>query len=187
VIFAKKNADRVAHLARMRRAGQATGPWQFFDVSRHTLSRRRLDHPTFQALQTLLASGGLHVSDELASAIRSRRTHEGLTASALADKAGTSLGQVEAIERGGVDLSPSELVRMAGALNVDLVWFIENEPTALAGRKRGGPFDLDGDLADAREGLELMHAFASIADPKARRAVLELALKFARHDVPDEG
>jgi transcriptional regulator with XRE-family HTH domain len=183
VNFAKKDVVQAAHLARVDRAVQGIGQWQPIDVLHHTLSRRRLDPSTFQALQTLLASGGLRVGQRLAAAIRARREHLLLTTRAFGEKAGLSAGEVEAIERCGVDLSPSDLVRLSNALQVDLVWFIENDPSAFSGQARGA-FDLDNDLPDAHEGLELLQAFASIADPEARKAVLELAHKLAQREIP---
>ncbi|MEQ1935899.1 MAG: hypothetical protein ABL962_18745, partial [Fimbriimonadaceae bacterium] len=43
----------------------------------------------------------------------------------------------------------------------------------------GGPFEVEGALLDAKQGLELLQAFSAIKDPAARQKVLELAQKFA--------
>jgi transcriptional regulator with XRE-family HTH domain len=149
------------------------------------LPNRRLDQATFQALQALMARGQLHVSEGLARAIRERRIELGASVRALADYFEAGADELEGIERGECSVSAGTLVRLAQALQVDLVWFIEREPSFFAGRAEGGPFEVDGMLLDAKEGLALIRAFASIRDPREREAVLELARRYASDDGPE--
>jgi len=155
-------------------------------VPRPALRHRRLDLPTFRALQALMASGGLRVSGGLAAAIRAQRNESGVSPETIAEQLNLGERDVEAIE--GVALSASQLVGLAHALGVDLVWFIEHEPSLLTGRGAGEPLDAEGGMPDPREGLDLMMAFTAIKDPQARQAVLALAQRFAAEDGgPTEG
>ena len=63
---------------------------------------------------------------------------------------------------------------MAQALKVDLVWFVEHEPSLLTAHVPTAAL-----FAQPEEGLELMAAFASIKDPDARAKVMQLAKRFA--------
>jgi transcriptional regulator with XRE-family HTH domain len=149
------------------------------------LRNRRLDPETFQALQVLMANGALRIGEGLGAAIAERRKELAISPATLAARLDLAPGDVAAMEDGGVELSASRLVQLADALGVDLVWFIEREPSFLAGRMQGGPFDIDATFPATEEGLELMRAFAAIADPQARKAVLDLALRFAQREPPN--
>lgn len=139
------------------------------------LTNRRLDPATFQALQALIAHGGLRIGERLAGAIRERRQEIGVTAARLANH---GIDDIEALEHAGATVSAPMLVNLAGALEVDLVWFIEREP-AMLNQRPGSPLEVDGALLDGDEGLALMRAFAAIRDESARKQVLELAQRFA--------
>ena len=142
------------------------------------MANRRLDPATFQALQALIARGGLTVGARLAQAIRERRTEIGASVAALAERFDVGEDVLEGIEAGGVISAPT-LVKLASALDVDLVWFIEREPSFLAGSAKGGPFDSGAFGLDAQEGLELLRTFISIRDPASRQKVVDLARHFA--------
>ena len=146
------------------------------------MANRRLDPATFQALQALMARGKMQVGEALARAIRERRIERGASVKALAEHFDVDADAFEEIEQGGCVISAPTLVNLARALDVDLVWFIEREPSFFAGTDRGGPFDAASDLLVAREGLELLRAFATIKDKGARAKVLELARRFAEQD-----
>ena len=143
------------------------------------MTNRRLDTATFQALQALVSRGQMRVGAELARAIRERRELLGKSASALAEHFQVGEDQIAGIEEGGGSIPAATLVKLARAIDVDLVWFIEREPTFFAGPAGGGPFEVDGALLDAKQGLDLLQAFAAIKDPSAREKVLKLAQKFA--------
>lgn len=147
---------------------------------------RRLDFAKFQALQTLIADGALRVSAALAGAIEARRAELGDEAARLARQAGFDEDELARIEVGGVDVSAPRLVRLAEALDVDLVWFIENEPAFADRATPDVALGFDAITMDAREGLVLMQAFAAIRDPKARKAVLDLAERLAGDEEDEE-
>lgn len=140
---------------------------------------RRLDFAKFQRLQALIADGVLQVSDALAGAVRARRAELGRDAARLAREAGLGDDELARYARGACEISATKLVRLAEALDVDLVWFIENEPAFADRATPDVALGFDAIAMDAREGLALMQAFAAIRDPKARRAVLDLAERLA--------
>ena len=141
------------------------------------MTNRRLDPATFQALQALIGRDRLVVSDELAAAIAKRRTEIARPALALAEHfAVDDAGAVEA----GSALTAGDLVQIARALDVDLVWFIENEPSFVERIDALNALDTPDIGIDAHEGLALLRAFADIKDPVARQKVLDLALHFAK-------
>jgi transcriptional regulator with XRE-family HTH domain len=146
------------------------------------VTQRRLDPATFQALQALMARGKMQVGEALARAIRERRAELGASVKALAEHYEVDADAFEEIEQGGATIAAPTLVRLAQALDVDLVWFIEREPSFFAGTAQGGPFDAAPIHPDAREGLDLLRFFAQIKDRGARAKVLELARRYAADD-----
>lgn len=143
------------------------------------MTNRRLDPATFQALQTLVSRGQMRVGKGLAGAIRERREQLGKSVRALADHFQVDDDVLAEIEEGGRTIPAATLVKLAQALDVDLVWFIEREPSFFAGPEGGGPFEVEGALLEAKQGLELLQAFTAIKDPAARETVLRLAQTFA--------
>ena len=134
-----------------------------------------------------MGRGNLRVSGELARAIRARREEIGVSADTLAKHFGVGSDAVHDVEEGR-ELPAATLVKLARALEVDLVWFVEQDPGLLGEAKLAQPFkvgdvvfEIGGIAHEAAEGLELMRAFASIKDPEARKAVLKLAQKLAKN------
>lgn len=150
------------------------------------MTHRRLDQATFQALQALIGQGTLRVSMELARAIRARREETGASADHLAQHFGVSADHVAEIEDGDCEISAATLVKLARAIDVDLVWFVEQDPSILSASRASRPFVVGPADHNASEGLELMRAFLSIKDPDARKAVLKLARQFAEDDAPED-
>lgn len=157
------------------------------------MTHRRLDQATFQALQALIGRGTLRVSAELARAIRARREEIGASAATVAHHFGAGADQIEEIEGGGCEISAPMLVRLARVLEVDLVWFVERDPSLLTQATPARPLDVSqvafkiGEVAlDAAEGLDLMRAFLAIKDPEARKAVLDLARRLAASEPLNE-
>jgi transcriptional regulator with XRE-family HTH domain len=99
------------------------------------LTNRRLDPATFQALQALVSRGQMRVGPALASAIRERRELLGKSVRALADHFQVGEDTLAEIEEGESSIPAATLVKLAQALEVDLVWFIEREPTFFADPK----------------------------------------------------
>lgn len=147
---------------------------------------RRRDFGKFQRLQALIADGTLRVSDALAAAVRARRSELGDEAAPLARQAGLDADELARFERGGCEISAPKLVRLAEALGVDLMWFVENEPAFADRATPDVALGFDAITMDAREGLALMQAFAAIRDPKARKAVLDLAERLAVDEEDDD-
>lgn len=143
------------------------------------MTNRRLDPATFQALQALVSRGHMRVGPRLARDIRERRESRNRTLQALAGDCDIELEAMTQIEAGAATIPAATLVKLAQALDVDLVWFIEREPTIFAGPEGGGPFEVEGSLIEGKQGLALLRAFAAIKDAGAREKVLKLAQSFA--------
>jgi transcriptional regulator with XRE-family HTH domain len=164
---------------------QGTGAGKHEERTAPTLSKRRLDQATFQALQALIAHGQLSVSERLALAIRRRRESLDLELKDLAERCGVEVMEIRDIEAAACTLSAPMLVQLSQVLEVDLVWFIEHEPAFFAKATVSRPLDTQGAGLDPGEGLQLIQAFAMIKDPAARKAVLKLAQQLARGEGPD--
>lgn len=126
-----------------------------------------------------MSRGAIHVGETLANAIRARRAELGASTQALADQFEVEADAIAGIESGDGMIAAPTLVKLARALEVDLVWFIEREPSLLRDVPVACDLDAGATLLDAKEGLALLQAFAAIKDRAARETILKLAQQFA--------
>ena len=105
--------------------------------------------------------------------IRTRRRQLGLSQTALAENLGVSFQQVQKYERGSSRIAASTLIVAAQALETSVGWLVGEE----------GPGREEEDelfRALARPGaIEMLRAFNTVDDAKARAALLTLALEMA--------
>lgn len=100
--------------------------------------------------------------------IRARRKSLGLSQAQLAAAIGVSFQQVQKYERATNRVSGSTLVAVAARLGVTVAWLVGEEGEAT-------PTDEVFRALALRGALEMLEAYAAIADPRVRTAVLELA------------
>jgi transcriptional regulator with XRE-family HTH domain len=77
--------------------------------------------------ETLIHPVDKHVGEK----VRLRRKELGLSQQALAEAAGVTFQQIQKYERGANRISASKLTEIAGALQKNPGWFLEDAPSAL--------------------------------------------------------
>jgi transcriptional regulator with XRE-family HTH domain len=117
-----------------------------------------------------------HVGNRLRLA---RKLHN-LSQEAVAEHLGVTFQQVQKYENGVNRISAGRLHQAAAVLDVPVSYFFPERGSA------GTPMSMREslpesvvDCLDTREGLDLITAFAQIADPKVRRQVLQLVRSIA--------
>jgi len=123
-------------------------------------------------LETVIHPVDRHVG----SRVRMRRKLLGISQEKLAHALGVSFQQVQKYERGSNRISASKLYEIACALDVPVLFFFEDLPSADAlddERERARAAALRDFLASA-DGLDWVEAIATIRSPQLRRKALAL-------------
>lgn len=111
--------------------------------------------------------------------VRLRRTMLGMSQDKLAESLGLTFQQIQKYEKGVNRIGASRVFEMSRILSVPIQFFFDDYD-ADTGRSYGfaeaGPDDGAAmmELLNSPEGVQLCKHFASIADPKIRKRVLEL-------------
>ena len=114
------------------------------------------------------------------SRVRLQRMLRGISQEKLGERLGLTFQQIQKYEKGVNRIGASRLFDLASVLGVPIQFFYDEAPTSEAGHQsQPGLAESEPDayvfeFLNSREGLELNRAFARIADPKTRRAVVEL-------------
>ncbi len=103
--------------------------------------------------------------------VRERRTLEGMSQTAVAEKLGLTFQQLQKYERGSNRISASRLYELAQLFDVPVSYFYEGMEQG-----KGAP---DVTLTK-RETLELVKAYYSISDPAVRGCIRRLAQAAAK-------
>ncbi len=109
--------------------------------------------------------------------VRLRRRALKISQMSLASALGVSFQQVQKYERGANRVSASSLVRMATALECTVAH--------LVGEGEGDQASFAGDLLPS-DALELIEVFSRISDPRARRAIIDLATSLGEKTCPSD-
>ena len=126
------------------------------------------------------------IDKEIGSRMRMRRMLIGMSQEKLGEMLGLTFQQVQKYEKGTNRISVSRMIDIANVLGVDIHFFFEG---LTGGKKVGGGFAepaqpaFVSDFMATQEGHQLMRAFTKIQNPKARRAVVQLATSLT--DVED--
>lgn len=107
--------------------------------------------------------------------IRERRLIVNMSQMALADRLGVTFQQVQKYENGGNRISASRLFAIAAALGVPISYFFEGIEGAQAGATVK-----QGSMVVDKDGAELLRAFNSIEDQKARRTLVDIVTLVSR-------
>lgn len=115
----------------------------------------------------------VHVGERL----RKRRTLLRVSQEKLGDQIGVTFQQIQKYEKGANRIGAGQLFQIASFLRVDLGYFFEG----LNGAPSEGFSEatVAGISAADIDGHELSRAFARIKDPRARRALVDLARSLA--------
>ena len=120
--------------------------------------------------------------------VRLQRMLRGISQEKLGERLGLTFQQIQKYEKGVNRIGASRLFDLAQVLGVPVQFFYDEAPTADARvQPQAGFAERPSDsyifeFLNTREGLELNRAFAKIADPRARRAVVELVRAIAKDD-----
>ena len=144
------------------------------------MTNRRLDTATFQALQALVSRGQMRVGEGLASAKGERREHLGKSRRVLADHFQVGEDALAEIKQGGGTIPAATLVKLAKALDVDLVWFIERDPTFFAVGEGSVPFERGQRRSRPAKSLELLQASPQSETSAAREKRIAASADFCR-------
>ena len=109
---------------------------------------------------------------DVGARIRARRVFLGLSQTKLATALGLTFQQVQKYERGDNRVSASTLVRVAGALDTSVAALVGED-----GARTEKPMFRHLAMPGA---FDLLDAFAKIANPEVRRAVVRLTKTLAR-------
>ncbi len=110
-----------------------------------------------------VAKDGPHPIDVLVGRrARERRTLEGMSQTAVAEKLGLTFQQLQKYERGHNRISASRLYELAQIFDVPVAYFYEGMKAG-----KGAP----DDSLSKRETLELVKAYHSISDPAVRDSI----------------
>jgi len=105
--------------------------------------------------------------------VRERRTLEGMSQTAVADKLGLTFQQLQKYERGHNRISASRLYELAQLLGVPVSYFYE-------GMEEGKSAPSHDDMLTKRETLELVRAYYKITDPAVRDSIRRLTQAAAK-------
>jgi transcriptional regulator with XRE-family HTH domain len=120
--------------------------------------------------------------------VRLQRMLLGISQEKLGEKLGLTFQQVQKYEKGVNRIGASRLFDLAQVLRVPVQFFYDDAPVGesrtagVEGFAERADDSYIFDFLNSREGLELNRAFARIADPKARRAILDLVRTLAGED-----
>ncbi len=119
-----------------------------------------------------VAKDGPHPIDLLVGRrARERRTLEGMSQTAVAEKLGLTFQQLQKYERGFNRISASRLYELAQIFDVPVSYFYEGMEQG-----KGAP----DDTLTKRETLELVRAYYSISDPAVRDSIRRLTQAAAK-------
>jgi transcriptional regulator with XRE-family HTH domain len=118
------------------------------------------------------------VDIEVGRKIRLRRAVVGLSQEALGEAIGVTFQQIQKYERGLNRVSSSSLFQFAKALSVPISYFFEDvDKSVVKAVQASGAKKLsesEHEKMSSREAHEMMRAYYSIPDPRARKRAFEL-------------
>lgn len=120
--------------------------------------------------------------------VRLRRMLLGMSQEKLGEHLGLTFQQVQKYEKGINRIGASRLFDLARVLGVPVQFFYDEAPTeggnanAVPGFAEQPAESYVVEFLATREGLELNKAFVKIADPKVRRAIVELVRSLGGDD-----
>ncbi len=125
-----------------------------------------------------VAKDGPHPVDvHVGRRARERRTLEGMSQSAVAEKLGLTFQQLQKYERGHNRISASRLYELAQLFGVPVTYFYEEMEAGKDAPSRD-------ETLTKRETLELVRAYYAISDPAVRDSIRKLTQAVAKLGQP---
>jgi transcriptional regulator with XRE-family HTH domain len=118
------------------------------------------------------------------SRVRMRRMMLGMSQEKLGDALGLTFQQVQKYEKGTNRIGASRLQQIAHILQVQVSFFFEGAPVAMAGARPDGLAEAPSpayvsDFLATSDGLALTKSFMKIRDAKLRRRIVDLVEQIA--------
>ncbi len=126
------------------------------------------------------------IDEHVGVQLRQRRSLLGLSQEKLAEHVGITFQQIQKYENGANRVSASRLYELSKALDIPVEFFFSNYGSAskqhfsLAENDQS-PFEGAEDVMKRKETLELVRAYYSVPDPKARKNLLKLLKDMAEN------
>ena len=125
-------------------------------------------------VRRIVTKDGPHPVDvQVGRRARERRTLEGMSQTAVAEKLGLTFQQLQKYERGDNRISASRLYELAQLFDVPVSYFFEG----IEGGKNAPSGD---EMVTKRETLELVRAYYAISDPNVREKIRKLTQAAAK-------
>ena len=125
-------------------------------------------------VRRIVTKDGPHPVDvQVGRRARERRTLEGMSQTAVAEKLGLTFQQLQKYERGDNRISASRLYELAQLFDVPVSYFFEG----IEGGKNASSRD---EMVTKRETLELVRAYYAISDPDVREKIRKLTQAAAK-------
>ncbi len=119
-------------------------------------------------IRRIVSKDGPHPVDiQVGRRARERRTLEGMSQTAVANKLGLTFQQLQKYERGHNRISASKLYELANIFDVPVSYFYE-------GMEAGKGAPSRDETLTKRETLELVRAYYAISDPAVRDSIRKL-------------
>jgi transcriptional regulator with XRE-family HTH domain len=123
------------------------------------------------------AKASTPVDKFIGARLRARRLLVRMSQERLGEALGITFQQIQKYEKGTNRISVSRLHQIAQVLGVPVGYFYDGAPgtqQAAGPREAAGAAD-EADFLSNADGLQLMHAFLRIDDPRVRRRLVDLA------------
>ncbi|MCF6199651.1 MAG: helix-turn-helix domain-containing protein [Hyphomicrobiaceae bacterium] len=120
------------------------------------------------------------------SRVRLRRMLLSMSQEKLGDQMGLTFQQIQKYEKGTNRIGASRLYHISQILDVPVQFFFDDAPLAVNqsadGMSEPKMENFLYEFISTRDGLELIRAFVSIADPKVRKRVVDLVRTLSDED-----
>lgn len=126
------------------------------------------------ALKTRRKSSSNPVDVYVGSRMAERRTHLGLSQSALAKEVGVSFQAIQKYEAGEVRISASRLYDIAKSLDTPTSYFFDGYPDGVTGKSQSSSGKDDRRPAVPDELATVIRGYLAISDPELRADILRL-------------
>ena len=130
------------------------------------------------------------IDEHVGGRIRMRRLAVGVSQSGLAEAIGVTFQQVQKYEKGANRVGITRLVQIAHVLRTTVDFFVEGAPGTSPCDTNSNETETSGQILNflgTKEGIALVHGFAAITDPSARKAIIDLVAALAPKAIEPSG
>ena len=145
-----------------------------FDITKRMTLEDMVVSGGFTMVRRIVTRDGPHPVDVLVGRrARERRTLEGMSQTAVAERLGLTFQQLQKYEKGHNRISASKLYELTQIFDVPVSYFYE-------GMEEGSSAPSPDEVLTKRETLELVRAYYKITDPAVRDSIRKLTQAIAK-------